>query len=352
MPIESFYSYGATTMYWSKEASLSEWEKGRDRRIITDKNLAALYPHILDSFPGSLIVEAREEAKQLHHLGNCLDQLLATRADRNTLLIGMGGGLVTDLTGFLASVYMRGLDFGLIPTSLLAMVDAALGGKTALNHGMQKNLIGSFAWPRFILFHLPFLRSLPQRQWANGFAEIIKYQLLFHPGGMESLGKRGLDYFRQDWDALGELIRLCVADKMQCVEKDPRDQGVRKQLNLGHTVGHALEAHLNIDHGQAVALGLVIACHFSEKRRGLSPDLRQRLEYTLERFDLPTWADFDPEALVSIMTMDKKRHAEKVEFILLDEEARVQTEFLSSGEMLNLLIDFRDCHPSSRNRGR
>lgn len=350
MPLQPFYSYGSTRFLWSEDASLPPGEAEKEYRLITDENLAALYPEILDSSPGSLVIPAREESKQLSQLGEWLDHFLATRTDRHTFLIGMGGGLVTDLTGFLASVYMRGLDFGYIPTSLLAMVDAALGGKTAMNHGAQKNLVGSFQWPKFIHFHLPFLSTLPRQEWANGFAEIIKYQLLFHPGGLQGLGEKGLDYFREHPPALRELILQCVADKMRCVEQDPLDRGIRQQLNLGHTVGHALETHLQLDHGQAVALGLVIACYISEKRRGLSTSLRESLEWTLERFGLPTRAAYNAEALVSIMTMDKKRQGGKVDFILLDQEAQVHIEPLTPPEMLNLLNEFLDRHPSPRTR--
>lgn len=336
-------------MIWIKEKDdLLRLGDPTQLRLITDEHLAALYPSILASFPAHIVIEPKEESKQVQHLGKWLDALLELETDRQSLLLGLGGGLTTDLTGFLASVYMRGLDFGLVPTSLLAMVDAALGGKTAMNHRLQKNFIGTIRHPKFIVFYLPFLDTLPCREWANGFAEIIKYQLLFHPGGLDILADRGLDYYRINQGAVKMLIDQCVKDKYLIVEQDLHDQGLRRLLNLGHTAGHALETQLQIDHGQAVALGMLFACLISETKLGLRPQVREKLETALSRFQLPVRLDFDPDALMAVLGMDKKRAGEKLNFVLLSEEGQGQICPLSPAEIFDHLKVFRDCYSPSR----
>ena len=275
--------------------------------------------------------EAGEGIKRIEHAHALWSSLDEAGYDRNSAIIGLGGGTVTDLSAFVASTYLRGVDFWLIPTTLLAMVDAAAGGKTGINLGGAKNRIGTFAHPAGISLCPEFLATLPQRQLLSGMAEHVKHILLVHPlnewsGRMEALPALDGPIEPEDF---ADLIRESVDIKESIVLQDVEEtNGIRKQLNLGHTAGHALESWamsegLDLLHGEAVAWGLGVELAISAGR--LAPDtpaaatmlaLRTKLE---TRFPCPVSIP-PPEALWEWARMDKKNDGEAVRMVLLSEE--------------------------------
>ena len=226
--------------------------------IITDANVAALY-----NIEG-LIVPAGESSKSIEMVQYLASQLAEQGYGRNTTIIGIGGGMVTDLAGFVASTFCRGVPLILIPTTLLAMVDAAIGGKAAVNIPDRKNLLGSFILPEKVILHLPFLETLPDVEWENGVIEILKIGLLVDP----------YLFYHFSHIPLHELVHRAIEAKRRIVARDLHDKGARGLLNLGHTVGHALEAlsGYTLPHGKAVGYGIVIEARISHAMGILSRD--------------------------------------------------------------------------------
>lgn len=282
-----------------------------DSRIVELNNgLVSKHPHI--------IIHAHESRKTWAQVSDICEQLLQLKADRNTTLIGIGGGITTDITGFVASIYMRGIPFGFIPTTLLAMCDAAIGGKNGINHQLQKNLIGTVQQPAFIFYDTIFLNTLPPEQWSNGFAEIIKYACLFDRALFDELEQNDITHYRNHPEALQLLIERCVDWKNNVVMSDEKESGRRKLLNFGHTAGHAIETLHQVPHGYAVAAGMVIAAKISEHETNLDPQVTERLKTLLQRYGLPVSLDIDTGKVMEVLNMDKKRNSTGVDYILLN----------------------------------
>jgi 3-dehydroquinate synthase len=286
--------------------------------IITDANVAKLHGHLFEGFKGVITIPAGENNKSLPVINTLASQLLRYEAHRKTVLVGVGGGVVTDITGFIASIYMRGVPFGFVPTTLLGMIDAAIGGKNGINIGLQKNLLGAIQQPEFILYDNSLLKTLPKAEWANGFAEIIKYACLFDERLFTLLARHDIKHYQEDDTALEHLIEDCVDFKNKIVLADEQEQGRRKLLNFGHTAGHAFETLHNLPHGHAVALGMIVSCIVSETVFGLSSSVKNKLAMLLLRYQLPISVDFTPDRVIDVLKMDKKRNADKVEFIMLN----------------------------------
>lgn len=240
-------------------AKVEELVSPKDCIIITDTNIHRLYKQAFEGYKAVIVIPADESSKSLETVADITQQLLAAEAHRKTYLLGVGGGMVTDVTGLVASLYMRGMPFGFVPTSLLGMVDASIGGKNGVNFGMQKNLLGTFTQPDFILFDYHFLKTLPIEEWSNGFAEIIKYACLFDNKLFDELMENDLRYYHRNIPSTAEIVAKCVNWKNDVVISDERESWTRKLLNFGHTAGHAFETVCEIPHGQAVAIGMLVA---------------------------------------------------------------------------------------------
>lgn len=268
--------------------------------IITDSNVAALYGSS-DCF----VVPAGESSKSLETIETLASKLSQQGYGRDTTLIGLGGGMITDLTGFLATIFCRGVPFILIPTTLLAMVDASIGGKTAINLAEGKNRLGSLSFPQKVIVHPPFLSTLPDIEWENGFVEILKVGLLKDP-----------DLFYQASQLpIKELIHRAIEVKRRIVAQDPCETGPRALLNLGHTVGHALEAlsHYTLPHGKAVATGIVLETRLSHALGALSSqDL-----HTIEARFPPPLVPYEPHQILQQLFADKKTKNGVPHFVLL-----------------------------------
>jgi 3-dehydroquinate synthase len=308
---------------------------GRQTVIITDENVYKHYRDELD-FAQIIVLPAGEESKSLTTIEYLTGQLIAKKIHRKSLIIGIGGGVVTDITGYIATIYMRGVSFGFVPTTLLAMVDAAWGGKNGINFGLHKNMLGTFSQPEFIHLDSTYLHTLPDEEWSNGFAEVIKYACLFDEKLLNELSTRNIDYYKSNEGALLQLIYQCAAWKEKIVQEDVTETGQRKLLNFGHTCGHAIEQLHQIPHGQAVSLGMIIACKISEQLHGLSKTNTERVMKALENFGLPVKMQVDVDKVLELVEMDKKRTNDGIDFITLKypeqpEISRISTDVIRTG---------------------
>ncbi|MFM7837952.1 MAG: 3-dehydroquinate synthase, partial [Chitinophagaceae bacterium] len=244
-----------------------------------------------------------------------LEQLVQLGADRKSCLVGIGGGVITDLTGYVASIYMRGISFGFVPTSLLAMVDASIGGKNGINIGIYKNMVGTIRQPEFILFDPQLLTTLPDAEWKNGFAEIIKHACIRDARMFVQLEKNSLPYYQRRPKALLELIRRNALLKTRIVQRDEWEQGERRLLNFGHTLGHALENTYELSHGQAISIGMTYATELSQHLLKFSEG--GRVLQLLQQYGLPTYAQFNVQKVLQVLQKDKKKVGGVMNYILL-----------------------------------
>ncbi len=301
--------------------------------VVTDSNVAPLYLElVLESLrragiaAGHVVLPAGEATKDFAHLEGLCDELLAARIERATMLIALGGGVVGDITGFAAGILLRGLDFVQIPTTLLAQVDSAVGGKTGINTRRGKNLVGLFHQPRLVLADTATLATLDARQRRAGYAEVVKYGLIGDAPFFAWLERNGHAVCAGEPTACAYAIRVSCAAKAAVVAADERETGRRALLNLGHTFGHALEAEAGYGdallHGEAVAIGMVLAFSLSA-RLGMCPaDAPARLRGHLAAVGLPIslgdlpWRAWSAAALLGHMAHDKKTQGGQVRFIL------------------------------------
>ena len=300
--------------------------------IITDEHVFDHHAEKLSAYP--LIKFAAGEAnKKQSTVDFIIKELIRLEATKNTFLIGVGGGVVTDITGYVAAVYMRGIKFGLVPTSVLAMVDAAIGGKNGIDVGVYKNMVGTILQPEFIFYDYNFLETLPVKEWVNGFAEVIKHACIKDALLFAVLEKYSLHEYQVDKTLIADLIEKNVEIKMQVVTQDEFEKGDRKLLNFGHTVGHAIENLHGIPHGHAVSIGMVAACNLSEQVNDFHFSDAARIVKLLAKYHLPVDIETDHAKVFEVLKMDKKRKEDGVQFILLDKIGKAQIKFISLTEL-------------------
>lgn len=258
-----------------------------------------------------LTIPNGERAKSLETAQNLINQLFQAGCNRDTLLIAMGGGVTTDLVGFVASIYMRGAPLILIPTTLLAMVDASIGGKTGIDTSSGKNLLGTIYYPKAIFADLNLLQTLSEQQWGCGLAEILKMGLIHAPLLWQKATQNSQD---------PDLILQAILAKIEIVERDPLELGVRRILNFGHTIGHALErvANYELSHGEAVAMGSVAEAHLSMSLGYLSKQQFELIEAVYRPFPFQWPPPYQRSELLSAMAFDKKRAKGEIRFVLID----------------------------------
>jgi 3-dehydroquinate synthase len=282
--------------------------------IVTDENIMAAHGKKLRNWQ-TIVIQPGEAFKVQSTVNTIVLELIRLGVDRSFTLVGLGGGVITDLTGYVASIYMRGISFGFVPTTLLAMVDASIGGKNGVDVGPYKNMVGVIRQPRFILFDTNLLKSLPSREWVNGFAEIIKHAAIRDVTMFRELEKNSLTFYRSKKKALDELVQRNALLKTKIVQSDEFEKGDRKLLNFGHTLGHAIETGYQLQHGVAISYGMNYAAELS--RIVLRFKETDRLSALLEKYDLPTKMKIDPKKVMEILKMDKKKDGDAVNFILL-----------------------------------
>ncbi len=267
------------------------------------------------------IVPAGEQHKNIETLGQIYDALLGAKIERSTPVIALGGGVIGDMTGFVAATLLRGVPFIQMPTTLLAMVDASVGGKTGVNHPTGKNLIGAFHQPIAVLIDPEVLRTLPERELRGGLAECIKHEIIRDAEGFDRLEKEIGKALALDVDYLADLVAHNVAIKARVVEADPFEEGERAHLNFGHTFGHAIESvsRYEYSHGESVALGMIAATRAANDLKMLDNSSRDRIEKLIGQAGLPIGGmKLDPQPVFSAMYFDKKVKAGKLRFVLPD----------------------------------
>lgn len=281
-----------------------------DIALVSDSNVAPLYAEKIGDVAVSITVPAGEQYKTLDTVRDIYDQLLAAGVDRKCTIIALGGGVVGDMAGFAAASYLRGVPFVQCPTSLLAMVDASVGGKTGVDMPQGKNLVGAFKQPTAVLADISTLQTLPREEFAAGMAEVIKHSLL------DTRFK-----LSDHTNDLQSLVSNAIQVKRDVVQEDPFEQGRRATLNLGHTFGHAIEqvSGYAIRHGEGVAMGLMLAANLSARLRHCAPSVQDEVEQRLIAHQLPTRvpAAFATTDLYEAMWTDKKKAAGKLHFVLL-----------------------------------
>ena len=285
--------------------------------IVSDSNVYPLWGKEAEALASayqvcSFVIPAGEQSKCGSTYLELLNFLAKHQLTRSDCLIALGGGVVGDLTGFAAATYLRGIPFIQIPTSLLAMVDSSVGGKTAIDLPAGKNLAGAFYQPRLVLCDLHMLTTLPEEIFLDGCAEVIKYSILYDPPLFRHLLEKG-----KDFDQLNVITR-CIQWKRDVVEQDEFDRGLRMKLNLGHTVGHGVEAcsGFTLSHGKGVAIGTAIIARSAAQQGLCSPETRDQILSLLQKFSLPVTAPYPEEALYAHTLSDKKRSGDQVSLIV------------------------------------
>ncbi len=306
---------------------LAPMVKGRKIALITDTRVWTLHGALLDNsldIPGFRVnvfqIPEGEESKSLSRVHELAGRLAERRFERGDAILALGGGVILDLAGFLASIYMRGILYASIPTTLLSQADVCIGGKVAVNHQGGRNLLGSFHHADLVLVDPDFLHTLDDRDIRSGLAEVVKAAII----GDEALFRRfeeKAEVFRESWNSHAEeMITQALKVKLTIVEQDEREEGPRMTLNLGHTVGHALETATDyklLRHGESVAVGILTASLISRRRGILSPESFGRVEKVVTRF-LPEnqWKAVTNKAVLDAMELDKKKRAGRVPFVL------------------------------------
>lgn len=318
--------------------------------ILVDENterecLPYLKKHFTDKTPFSLIrIPSGERYKNLDTCLSVWKTLSENGADRKSLVINLGGGVVTDLGGFAASTFMRGISFINIPTSLLAMVDASVGGKTGIDLDHLKNQIGVIELPEMVVIDTEFLQTLPKNQLLSGFAEMIKHSLI---DGEESWNEiRTFDpntILKQS-----EFLRKSIEIKEKIVLEDPKEQGKRKLLNFGHTLGHAIESHfLNsktktpLLHGEAIAIGMILASYLSyEICKFPKTKVHEISTYILSLFSKQKFSEKDIQSIIKLMSFDKKNRGGKVLFVLMEDFGSFKTDCVADNQLIIKAFEF------------
>ena len=304
--------------------------------IITDVNVGKFYP--LDAIASDVITIGTGEAnKTLDTVQEIYAQLLSFQVDRSAFIVGVGGGMVCDITGFAASTFMRGVRFGFVATSLLAQVDASVGGKNGVNFQGYKNMVGLFHQPEFVICDLEVLKNLPAREISCGLAEIVKHAAIADADLFDYLEKHAESILALDREAIEKLVLRSVEIKSAIVNRDETEQGERRLLNFGHTFGHAIEKVSGVSHGEAVSMGMVMASALSVKKGRLSTQEDRRLHQLLKRLQLPDDFAASPPKILDAITKDKKRARERIHFILLAGMGNAVVEPIAIEELEEML---------------
>ena len=284
--------------------------------IVTDANV---WKHYGDGFPTCSVIKigTGESAKDLGTVREVYAKLLSLGADRSSTIVGIGGGIVCDVAGFVASTYMRGIRFGFVPSTLLSQVDASVGGKNGVNLDGYKNIIGVFNQPDFVICDTALLSSLPEREILCGFAEIVKHGAIEDADHFAYMEKHCEEAAALDQDVIGKLVYDSIAIKASVVQRDEKEKGERRKLNFGHTFGHAFERTAGVSHGEGVSAGMAFAAALSVQRGLLFEEDEKRLLGLLGELGLPTRINVDSGKVLDALAKDKKREGDAIHFVLL-----------------------------------
>src|SRR5580658_5849056 len=331
------YKFSGKTTTWYLDADFGFLEKLVDKDhavLITDEHVFARQQRRFGGW-NTIVINAGEQFKVQATVDSIIGQLINLQADRKTVLVGVGGGVVTDIAGYVAAIYMRGLPFGFVPTSILSMVDAAIGGKNGIDVGLYKNMVGTIRQPQWLVYDYSLLKTLPKEEWVNGFAEVIKHAAIKDAALFRELEKNKLSTYQRDKAALAKLIRRNVTIKSAVVGKDEFEQGERRLLNFGHTLGHAVENLYELSHGQAVSIGMTVACMISEAYTEFRET--NRVIAVLKKYGLPTLAEFDAREVMNVLRMDKKKVKDSISYVMLNKIGQGTVKVVGLTELDKLL---------------
>lgn len=332
------FTNASTTFYFDASFEYLEQLVSKDNTIIlTDENIFAKNKKRFKGWK-TIVIEAGEQYKNQTTVDDVISQMIGLGADRRTILVGVGGGVITDIAGYIAGIYMRGIQFGFAPASILAMVDACIGGKNGVDVGIYKNMVGLIRQPSFLLYDYSLLTSLPKQEWINGFAEIIKHAAIKDAVMFKLLEQHKLTDFQQDSALLNKLIQRNAMLKSKVVQADEFEQGERKQLNFGHTLGHAIENSYQLPHGFAVAIGMVVAAHISEHFTHFTAT--EKLVSVIKKYGLPTFLQFNAEQALQNMMADKKRFKKELHYVLLEKIGKAVVQPLTIEEIQPIITQF------------
>ena len=298
--------------------------------LIVDSNIYDLYSKKFHEFENILVVESVEDSKSLAYLDTLIDKLILLGCNRSSFIVGVGGGVICDIAGFIASIYMRGIRFGFVPTTLLSITDASIGGKNGVNFKGIKNIIGTINEPEFLLIDFSFLKTLSDFELSNGYSEIIKHACISSNKLFSLLEQVELDY---NTNSFKEILKESIKVKLNIIRNDLNENNSRKLLNFGHTFGHAIEAKYKMSHGEAISLGIVLAINLSSKFGYLDDNSTiVRITNLLSKFSLPIDINkYNKKSLMYYVTKDKKSKGKYVDFIVLNS--------IGSAEVKSLLIE-------------
>lgn len=311
-----------TTLFFDEDITVKQLVTTKGL-VIMDDNVASFYYDEFKNDFDVLILPAGEKSKSFDNYLKIISYLFKNGYNRSDYLIAVGGGVITDLTAFSASNYKRGMNLILVPTSLMGMVDASIGGKTAIDYQNVKNIVGSFYLPQYIVVDFRFLKTLPKKEYSNGLAEILKI-------GMVADEEIYQIFLKNEQDAsIKELVKRAIKVKFDFVKKDLHDQNIRHALNFGHTFGHALESYYHISHGQAVALGMLIVSQ--------NKDYFSDLKKIVLSIGLKNSFTFDAEGLMTYLSQDKKRTEKGIELIEVEKVGTYSHSYKSLKELYDLV---------------
>ncbi len=309
--------------------------------ILTDDRVLS---HYRDRFPKGIpviVMGEGESHKTLSTLEHIIGRLVDLEADRASFLLAVGGGIVCDVGGFVASVYMRGIRFGFVSTTLLSQVDASVGGKNGVNFGGYKNMVGVFSQPEFVLCDSEMFRTLKEEEYRSGFAEIIKAGAIKDRALFEYCSQHASAALEKDADVLTHMIYESVKIKARVVEADEREKGERRLLNFGHTFAHALEKMTGMLHGQAVAIGMVLAARVSHQLGLLNAGEMRSLISVIGSYGLPVKSEIEPRELFNAMKQDKKREGGSIHLVLLEGIGKAVSRMFTYDELQQITDDLR-----------
>jgi 3-dehydroquinate synthase len=295
----------------------------KDVFYIIDESVYLFHSSKFSALKNIILVPSAEKTKSISHVEVIINQLLNLNANRKSFVIGIGGGVICDLVGFVSSIFMRGVDFGFIPTTLLSMTDASIGGKNGVNFNSIKNLIGVINDPKFIFIDYSFLKTLPNKEWLNGFSEIIKHACICSIkffNFLENNSKIFKSYKAcENLAKFDQLVFDSISIKIDYVKSDKNEIGRRKLLNFGHTFGHAIESKYSLTHGESVSLGIVFSNEIANSLKFLSLESNIRVRKLLSDYSLPiNISSFDKQSLTNLIYKDKKSSKDKIDFIVLN----------------------------------
>lgn len=332
------FSGKETLFYFDATFALLEKLVSKEKAvIITDENLFQAHKKKLKGY-NTIVLKPGEQFKVQQTVDVIIDRLIVLGADRQTTLIGFGGGVVTDITGYVAGIYMRGIEVGYIPTSLLAMVDAAIGGKNGIDVGVYKNMVGLIRQPSFLLYDYSLLKTLPLTEWKNGFAEIIKHACIKDQKMFQALEENSVAKYKKNHLLLSKLIMQNALLKIKVVQQDEFEKGDRKLLNFGHTLGHAIENMYELSHGEAISIGMTYAAIMSQQLKFYSE--ADRVIRLLHKYGLPTVANFDAKKAFRILLKDKKREDDSIHYILLQKTGKAVVQPLLMVQLQEIFKQF------------